>query len=106
MFYWLIELSNTVPGLGVFRTSLNVFRYITFRTGGAMGTGAFFVFLFGPWVIDHFRLRQGQGPPVRRDRPAAHNRSQKGTPAMGGVVVPSGVPGSAPPWAQSRKPPF
>ena len=27
---------------------LNVFRYITFRTGGAMVTGALFVFLFGP----------------------------------------------------------
>src|SRR6266699_3738196 len=40
MFYWLIELSNTVPGLGMFRTFLNVFRYITFRTGGAMVTGA------------------------------------------------------------------
>ncbi len=38
MFYWLIDLSNTVPGLGMFRTVLNVFRYITFRTGGAMVT--------------------------------------------------------------------
>src|SRR3982074_2402946 len=66
MFYWLIDLSNTVPGLGVFRTFLNVFRYITFRTGGAMVTGALFVFLFGPWIIDHLRLRQGQGQPLRR----------------------------------------
>ena len=58
MFYWLIDLSNTVPGLGAFRTFLNVFRYITFRTGGAMVTGALFVFLFGPWIIDHLRLRR------------------------------------------------
>ena len=36
MFYWLIELSNTFPSLGAFRTLLNVFRYITFRTGGAV----------------------------------------------------------------------
>src|SRR5213595_1857135 len=63
MFYWLIELSNTVPGMGMFRTFLNVFRYITFRTGGAMVTGALFVFLFGPWIIDHLRLRQGKGQP-------------------------------------------
>ena len=35
MFYWLIELSNTVPGFGIFRGLFNVFRYITFRTGGA-----------------------------------------------------------------------
>ena len=39
MFYWLIELSNTVPGFGIFRGVFNVFRYITFRTGGAMVTG-------------------------------------------------------------------
>ena len=43
------------------RTVLNVFRYITFRTGGAIVTGALFVFLFGPWIIDHLRIRQGKG---------------------------------------------
>ena len=48
MFYWLIELSNTFPSMGAIRTVLNVFRYITFRTGGAVVTGALFVFLFGP----------------------------------------------------------
>src|SRR5258707_83794 len=47
MFYWLIELSNTVPGLGMFRTFLNVFRYITFRTGGAGGARGWVLFLFG-----------------------------------------------------------
>ena len=26
MFYWLIDLSNTVPGMGMFRTFLNVFK--------------------------------------------------------------------------------
>ena len=67
MFYWLIELSNTVPGFGIFRGAFNVFRYITFRTGGAMVTGALFVFLFGPWIIDHLRLRQGTGQPIRTD---------------------------------------
>src|SRR4029078_7609916 len=72
MFYWLSDLSNTVPRLGVFRTVLNVFRYITFRTGGAMVTGALFVFLFGPWIIDHLRLRQGKGQPIRTDGPASH----------------------------------
>ncbi len=72
MFYWLIDLSNTVPGMGVFRTFLNVFRYITFRTGGAMVTGALFVFLFGPWIIDHLRLRQGKGQPIRSDGPQSH----------------------------------
>ena len=41
MFYWLIEISNNLPpGFGALRTLLNVFRYITFRTGGAVVTGA------------------------------------------------------------------
>ena len=73
MFYWLIDLSNTVPGLACLPAQfLNVFRYITFRTGGAMVTGALFVFLFGPWIIDHLRLRQGKGQPIRTDGPQSH----------------------------------
>ena len=87
MFYWLIDLSNTVPGFGVFRTFLNVFRYITFRTGGAIATGALFVFLFGPWIIDHLRLRQGKGQPIRTDGPQSHLLTKKGTPTMGGSLI-------------------
>src|SRR5260370_7229090 len=91
MFYWLIELSNTVRGFGIFRGLLNVFRYITFRTGGAMVTGALFVFLFGPWIIDHLRLRQGKGQPIRTDGPASHIIAKKGTPTMGGLMILSGL---------------
>src|SRR5882724_4163346 len=91
MFYWLIELSNTIPGMGVFRTFFNVFRYITFRTGGAMVTGALFVFLFGPWIIDHLRLRQGKGQPIRSDGPQSHLVTKKGTPTMGGLMILSGL---------------
>src|SRR5260370_17595438 len=82
MFYWLIELSNTVPGFGAFHSILNVFRYITFRTGGAIATGALFVFLFGPWIIDHLRLRQG----------------------MGGLMILSGLVGSTGFWANPLHP--
>ena len=35
---------------------LNVFTYITFRTGGAIMTALLFVFLFGPATIDMLRL--------------------------------------------------
>src|SRR6201746_2807392 len=103
MFYWLIDLSNTVPGLGVFRTFFNVFRYITFRTGGAMLTGALFVFLFGPWIIDHLRLRQGKGQPIRTDGPQSH-LAKKGTPTMGGLMILSGL--LVPPvlWANPLNP--
>ena len=44
MLYWLTELT---PELA----ALNIFRYITFRTGGALITALLFVFLFGPKVI-------------------------------------------------------
>jgi phospho-N-acetylmuramoyl-pentapeptide-transferase len=103
MFYWLIDLSNTVPGLGIFRSFLNVFRYITFRTGGAMVTGALFVFLFGPWIIDNLRLRQGKGQPIRTDGPQSH-LVKKGTPTMGGLMILSGLLVSTLLWANPLNP--
>src|SRR5689334_2206906 len=105
MFYWLIELSNQFPpGLGWLRTLLNVFRYITFRTGGAVATGALFVFLFGPWIIDHLRLRQGRGQPIRSDGPQSHIIAKKGTPTMGGLMILSGVLVSTVLWANPLNP--
>jgi phospho-N-acetylmuramoyl-pentapeptide-transferase len=104
MFYWLIDLSNTIPGMGMFRTFLNVFRYITFRTGGAMVTGALFVFLFGPWIIDHLRLRQGKGQPIRSDGPQSHLVTKKGTPTMGGLMILSGLVVATVLWANPLNP--
>src|SRR6202163_4751205 len=104
MFYWLFELSNTVPGLGMFRTFLNVFRYITFRTGGAVFTGALFVFLFGPWIIDHLRVRQGKGQPIRTDGPQSHLLTKKGTPTMGGLMILCGLLVSSLLWCNLDSP--
>ena len=74
MFYWLAELSDKL-------SVLNVFRYLTFRTGGATMTALLFVFLFGPAIIDLLRVKQGKGQPIREDGPATHF-SKKGTPTM------------------------
>jgi phospho-N-acetylmuramoyl-pentapeptide-transferase len=104
MFYWLIDVSNTVPGFAVFRTFLNVFRYITFRTGGAMVTGALFVFLFGPWIIDHLRIRQGKGQPIRSDGPQSHLVTKIGTPTMGGLMILSGLVVATLLWANPLNP--
>ena len=105
MFYWLIELSNTFPpGFGWLRTLLNVFRYITFRTGGAVVTAALFVFLFGPWIIDHLRIRQGKGQPIRTDGPQSHIITKKGTPTMGGLMILSGLVVSTLLWANPANP--
>jgi phospho-N-acetylmuramoyl-pentapeptide-transferase len=104
MFYWLIDLSNTVPFLGPLHGFLNVFRYITFRTGGAMVTAALFVFLFGPWIIDHLRLRQGKGQPIRTDGPQSHLMTKKGTPTMGGLMILSGLVVATVLWANPLNP--
>src|SRR5215471_11033 len=104
MLYWMIELSNTVPVLGFLKGLLNVFRYITFRTGGAMVTGALFVFLFGPWIIDHLRLRQGKGQPIRTDGPQSHLIAKKGTPTMGGLMILSGLVVATLLWANPVNP--
>ncbi len=96
MFYWLIDFAGTVP---VF----NVFRYITFRTGGAMVTAALFVFLFGPWIIDNLRLRQGKGQPIRADGPQTHLK-KGGTPTMGGLMILSGLVVSTVLWANPLNP--
>src|SRR3954468_20201276 len=97
MFYWLIDFAGTVP-------LFNVFRYITFRTGGAVVTGALFVFLFGPWIIDNLRLRQGKGQPIRTDGPASHLVTKKGTPTMGGLMILSGLLVSTVLWANPSNP--
>src|ERR1700755_3122017 len=102
MFYWLIDISSTFPG--PLRTLLTVFRYITFRTGGAIATGALFVFLFGPWIIDHLRIRQGKGQPIRSDGPQSHLVTKIGTPTMGGLMILSGLVVSTLLWANPLNP--
>ena len=97
MFYWLTELAGTIPGI-------NVFRYITFRTGGAMVTGALFVFLFGPWIITRLRLAQGKCQPIRADGPPTHLVTKKGTPTMGGLMILSGLIVATLLWANLRNP--
>ena len=84
MLYWLAQFA---PELSVF----NVFRYITFRTGGALITALLFVFLFGPRVIRSLRIRQGKGQPIRKDGPERHVIQKQGTPTMGGLMILSGV---------------
>jgi phospho-N-acetylmuramoyl-pentapeptide-transferase len=92
MLYWLSAFSDTIG-------PLNVLRYITFRTGGAMITALIFVFLFGPWIIDHLRLKQGKGQPIRSDGPQSHLVTKKGTPTMGGLMILFGLVVSTLLWA-------
>src|SRR5689334_13741743 len=76
----------------------NVFRYITFRTGGALITSALLVFLLGPTIINSLRIRQGKGQPIRADGPQTHFK-KAGTPTMGGLMILTGIVGSSLLWA-------
>src|ERR1700683_4364157 len=97
MLYWLVGLSDKL-------TVLNVFRYITFRTGGAIITALLFVFMFGPTIIDRLRLFQGKGQPIRSDGPQSHIIAKAGTPTMGGLMILSGMLVSTLLWANPANP--
>ena len=79
MLYWLTALSDG----GDF---FNLFRYITFRAGGAFLTALLFGFVFGRPLIDVLRKTQGKGQPIRDDGPESHF-SKAGTPTMGGLLI-------------------
>ena len=80
MLFWLSQLSD---GGDVF----NLFRYITFRAGGAFFTALIFGFIFGRPLINLLRKRQRHGQPIRDDGPESHIETKAGTPTMGGVLI-------------------
>ena len=95
MLYLLVELTGLI-------SALNVFRYITFRTGGATATAMLFVFWFGPATISLLRLKQGKGQPIREDGPKSHLISKRGTPTMGGLMILAGTLVATLLWANPR----
>ncbi len=80
LYHLLVPLSQ---GGDVF----NLFRYITFRAGGAFMTALLIGFIFGPAVIRALRRMQKKGQPIRDDGPASHIVAKAGTPTMGGVMI-------------------
>ena len=65
---------------------LNVFKYLTFRTGLAMFTSMIIVLLVGTPFIKFFSTRQILDP-IRADGPSEHIIKKIGTPTMGGVLI-------------------
>ncbi|MBJ26919.1 MAG: phospho-N-acetylmuramoyl-pentapeptide-transferase [Alphaproteobacteria bacterium] len=66
---------------------LNLFQYLTFRSGGAVITALIVSFVFGPVLIRILKIKQGKGQPIRKDGPEGHLLSKQGTPTMGGVII-------------------
>lgn len=78
LYHLLYPLSKYFSGF-------NVFKYITFRSAGAVLTALVVSFLFGKPVIAWLRrLKVGQH--VRDDGPKTH-LSKQGTPTMGGILI-------------------
>ncbi|MDR1009279.1 MAG: phospho-N-acetylmuramoyl-pentapeptide-transferase [Rickettsiales bacterium] len=75
MFYTLAS----VDGAG-----LNLFRYITFRTGAALITSLLICLVFGNRFISFVKSRTVQ--PIRKEGPQTHLAKQ-GTPTMGGLLI-------------------
>ena len=96
MLYWLTALSDGGD-------AFNLFRYITFRAGGAFMTALLFGFLFGRPLINVLRRRQGRGQPIRDDGPEGHF-AKAGTPTMGGLLIVGALLTSTLLWARLDNP--
>lgn len=93
MLYFLSLLSD---GGDVF----NIFRYITFRAGGAFFTSLIIFFTFGKFSINFLKKLQKEGQPIREDGPKEHIIKKAGTPTMGGVIILLAVTVSTILWAR------
>jgi phospho-N-acetylmuramoyl-pentapeptide-transferase len=80
LYHLLVPLADTF-------SPFNVFRYITFRSGGALLTALLISFLVGPRLIALLRARQNGGQPIRSDGPESHLLTKRGTPTMGGFLI-------------------
>ena len=81
----VLMLYHLLYPLHVKISGFNVFRYITFRSAGAVITALIVTFIFAPAMIAWLRrLKVGQH--VRNDGPQTH-LSKQGTPTMGGLLI-------------------
>ena len=78
---------------------LNLFNYITFRTGAAILTSLFFSLIFGELIISKLMTFQPIGQPIRLDGPENHLIKKAGTPTMGGLLILSSIAISIFLWA-------
>ena len=71
-------------------SALNVFRYLTFRTGLAVISSMLVVFLVGGSFIKFIESHKITGP-IRDDGPIDHIVKKVGTPTMGGFLILIGI---------------
>ena len=66
---------------------LNVFKYITFRTGVAIFTSLSLTLFFGGPFIKYLKSSKHFDQPIRNDGPLSHIIKKAGTPTFGGVLI-------------------
>ena len=71
-------------------SALNVFRYLTFRTGLSVMSSMIIVFLIGGPFIRFIGSHKMTGP-IRKDGPIDHIVKKSGTPTMGGLLILAGI---------------
>ena len=71
-------------------SALNVFRYLTFRTGLSVISSMTIVFLIGGSFIKFIETHKIRGP-IRKDGPIDHIIKKSGTPTMGGILILIGI---------------
>ncbi len=82
--YLFQELSSQI-------SFLNVFSYITFRTGIAIFTSLLVVLFFGQTFINYLKSSTYFNQPIRDDGPVSHIIKKAGTPTFGGVLIIFGI---------------
>src|SRR2546430_339910 len=97
LFHLLVPLADQF-------SPFNLFRYITFRSGGAVVTALLISFLCGPRIIAWLRSKQREGQPIRTDGPESHLLTKKGTPTMGGFLILLALTVSTVLWADLGNP--
>ena len=80
---------------------LNVFKYITFRTGLAVFTSLIIVLVIGNPFIRYFAIKE-MTDPIRDDGPSDHIIKKIGTPTMGGLIILTGLLVSVLMWGDLR----
>ena len=83
LYNFLISLVDQFSGL-------NVFRYLTFRTGLSVISSMMIVFLIGGTFIKFIESHKITGP-IREDGPIDHIVKKAGTPTMGGLLILIGI---------------
>ena len=83
LYNFLISLVDQFSGL-------NVFRYLTFRTGLAVMSSMLIVFIVGGPFIKFIQSQKITGP-IREDGPIDHIVKKVGTPTMGGLFILIGI---------------